>query len=139
MSDDNRLPEIKMDAANLYREEVFTDRKMGTILRMTPVTAAGTEDRSRPVLFIGQAQLLTPLGSLPLSFTLDAKTLEEAIAKYPEAARNAMERTIEELKELRREAASSIIIPQPGAGGLGGMGGPMGPGGRIPGGKIQLP
>ena len=41
---------------------------------------------------------------------------------------------MEELKELHREAASSIVLPEAGGGGLGGMGGI--PGG---GGKIQLP
>ena len=41
------------------------------------------------------------------------------------------------LQEMRREAASSLIVP--GAGGAEGMGG-LGPGGGMPGGgKIKLP
>jgi hypothetical protein len=52
-----------------------------------------------------------------------------------------VERTMRQLQDLRREAASSIVIPDrvpPGMGG-GGLGGPGlgGPGPR--GGKIQLP
>jgi len=42
-----------------------------------------------------------------------------------------------QLQEMRREAASSIVVPDrmpPGLGGLGGPGGPRGGGG-----KIQLP
>jgi hypothetical protein len=47
-----------------------------------------------------------------------------------------VERTMRQLQEMRREAASSIVVPDrmpPGLGGLGGPGGPRG------GGKIQLP
>ena len=38
MAADN-MPDLKMDAANLYREEIFTDRKVGTPRVMTPVKA----------------------------------------------------------------------------------------------------
>jgi hypothetical protein len=31
------MPELKMDPTNLYREEIITDRKIGTIRVMTPV------------------------------------------------------------------------------------------------------
>jgi hypothetical protein len=49
------------------------------------------------------------------------------------AAKSAIERTVKELQELRRQQASSIVVPQ---GGLP----PMGPGGGVPGGgKIQMP
>jgi len=62
-------------------------------------------------------------------------TLAEAVSKYGPAAQVAVERTVKELQDLRRQAASGLVIPQ-GAGG--GMGGGFGPGG-MPGGKIQLP
>ena len=35
---------VEMDAANLYREEMITDRKMGVIHVLTPVTAQGEKD-----------------------------------------------------------------------------------------------
>ena len=60
-------PEIKMDLANLYREETFTDNAVGTLRRMTPVTAEGETDPSRPLQFIGSTQVLTSAGPLPLS------------------------------------------------------------------------
>ncbi len=127
---DERLPEIKLDPDDLYREELFTDRRAGTLRRLTPITADGGDDPGRAVSYVGDAQLMTPVGALPLSFEIPAQSLREALEKYPDAARGAMERAIEELKEMRREAASSIVIPEMGSGG--------GPGG-IGGGKIHMP
>lgn len=129
-SNQEQLPEVKVDRNNLYQEETFSDRRAATIIRLTPVKVDGSADHTRQILYLGQAQILTPVGAIPLSFQLDAATLEDAIAKFPEAAKVAMEHTLEELKELRREAASSIVIPQTGSGGIGGFGGP----GSTPGG-----
>ena len=72
MANEQQLPEIKMDATALYREEVFTDRRAGTLRRMVPVTQSGDPDLSRPVFFSGQTQLLTPGGVLPLMFEIEA-------------------------------------------------------------------
>src|SRR5688572_16277068 len=105
------LPDIKLDAAALYREEIFTDRRAGTIRRLTPVTAAGDTDAARPVLFSGQTQLLTPAGVLPLAFEIEASSLEDAIAKFPDSVKLALEDAIEEAREMRREAASRIVVP----------------------------
>lgn len=128
-------PEIKMDPANLYREEIFTDRKAGTIRVMTPVKRDGSADASRKVLFVGEAQLLTPVGALPLAFQIDAESLGDAAERFAAAASVAVERAVKELQQMRREAASSLVIP--GSGGLPpGFGGP---GGLPGGGKIQMP
>ena len=124
-----------MDAAELYREEIFTDRKIGTIRRLTPVRADGSTDSARPVVYVGEAQMLTPMGALPLTFEIPAKTLEEAAAKFGPATKEAVEHARQELQELRRQASSSIVVPQAGAAGLG----PVGPGGLPGGGKIKLP
>lgn len=131
---DERLPEIKLNPDDLYREEIFTDRRAGTLRQLTPITVDGTDDPGRAVVYVGDAQLMTPVGALPLSFEIPAQSLAEALQNYPAAAREAMERAIEELKEMRREAASSIVIPEMG----GGAGGPGGFGGAG-GGKIQIP
>lgn len=122
--------DLKMDPADLYHEEVFTDRKMGTVRRLTPVTADGSPDKGRSELYVGQAQLLTPMGAVPVSFEISAGSLDEAIRRFPEEAKKAVDRTVEELKELRRQASSSIVVPQAGPGGSGDL-----PGG----GKIQIP
>ena len=68
MATDPNLPEIQLDANALYREEVFTDRKAGTLRRLVPITADGKDDPGRDVLYSGQTQLLTPGGVLPLMF-----------------------------------------------------------------------
>jgi hypothetical protein len=130
MSTEMQLPEIRFDTANLYREEVFTDRTAGTIRRLVPILVNGEADPGRAVLYSGQTQLLTPGGVLPLGFEMDAKSLEDAINQFPAAVRQALEQAIEEAREMRREASSRIVVPDAG-GGLGGMGG-MG------GGKIKL-
>ena len=132
---DEREPE--MDAAALYREEIVTDRRIGTIRVMTPITADGRVDDKRPTLFTGEAQMLTSVGPLPISFEIEAATLAEAVAKYGAAAKEGFERAVRELQDLRRQQASSIVLPPPGAAGaFGAGGGGFGAGG---GGKIQLP
>lgn len=131
MSQSESRNEIQMDAANLYREEVFTDNAVGTLRRLVPVTAAGEVDPSRAVQYIGSTQVLTNAGPMPLSFEIEAGSLGEAAAAFGEAAKNAFEQTMNELRELQRQQASSIVVPK------GGMGG--GPGGAFGGGKIHLP
>lgn len=138
MTAEDTASDNRMDANALYREEVFTDRRVGTIRRLTPVTADGSPDDGREVLYSGQAQILTPAGALPLSFDLDAKSLDEAVARFGEAAQTAVEHTLNELQEMRREAASSIVVPK-GDPGFGGPGGGSGPAGGMPGGGIQIP
>jgi hypothetical protein len=140
MADSPRDP--SMDAKSLYREEIYTDRKMGTLRVMQPVTSSGAPDASRATLYIGEAQLMTNMGPLPISFDIEATSLADAIAKYGDAAKVGVEQTLRELQEMRRQASSSLVIPPAGAaaalggGGTGGLGGLGGMGG---GGKIQLP
>src|SRR5437763_13653344 len=129
MAAQNDLPEVQLDLQALYREDVFTDRRAGSIRRLTPVTADGAVDPTRPVLFSGQTQLLTPAGVLPLGFEIEAATLEEALKKFPDGVRVALEQAIDEARELRREAASRIVVPDVGAAGPG----------PASGGKIKFP
>jgi hypothetical protein len=122
--------DIKVDPKALYLEEVFTDRRIGTIRRLTPVTKDGTRDAARPVLYAGETQVLTPAGALPIGFEISAVSLEEAAEKFGQLAKEAIERTVKELQEMRRQAASQIVVPQ----------GPLPPmGGAGGGGKIQMP
>jgi len=132
---EDRASEPRMDPKSLYREEVISDRKVGTIRVLTPIKSDGETDSSRQVAYIGEAQLLTSVGTLPINFEIDAQSLDEAVKKFAEVAKEAVERTVKDLQELRRQAASSIVVPQGGMGGLGGL-----PGGGMPGGgKIQIP
>ena len=128
MTTDPTAATPQMNPTELYREEIFTDRKVGTIRQLIPVRPDGKTDPGRQLVFVGQAQLLTAVGTVPLTFEIEASSLEQAVEGFAEAAQQAVERTVDDLEQLRREAASSIIIPEPGAGGLGGPGS----------GKIQL-
>ena len=115
MAQQPELPEIKLDATSLYREEMFTDRRAGTLRRLTPVTADGSVDATRAVLFSGQTQLLTPGGVLPLGFDIEAATMQEALNRFPEAVKQALDEAIEEAREMRREQASRIVVPDAGS------------------------
>lgn len=128
---DQGTPDSRMDAASLYREDIVTDRKVGTIRRMIPLKTDGSDDSARPTIYVGEAQIMTNAGPLPINFDIEAKNLAEAVEKFGDSAKEAVERTVRELQELRRQQASSIVVP--GAGGMGGLGGPGGPG------KIQIP
>ena len=134
-ADPRTSADASMDAASLYREEIVTDRKVGTIRMLTPIKNDGTTDSGRSTVYTGEAQIMTNMGALPVSFEIEAANLAEAVAGYADAAQAGIERTMRELQEMRRQASSGLIVPPPGAasaltGGMGGMGG---------GGKIQMP
>jgi len=125
--------ELRMDQTSLYREETFTDRRLGVIRVLTPVTKNGAADTSRRVVYLGEAQLLTQVGALPHTFEIEAGSLGEATEKFAAGAKVAVERAVKEIQDMRREAASPIIIPDRVPSGLGGPGGLRGSG------NIQLP
>ena len=83
----------QMDAANLFREEIYTDRKIGVIRCLVPVTADGKVDESRKVIYTGEAQIMTQMGALPISFDIEADNLAAAVANYREAAKAGVEKT----------------------------------------------
>jgi hypothetical protein len=115
--------ELKLDPDKLSVEEIFTDRRIGTIRRMSPVTKDGKPDAARSVLYVGETQIMTPAGSIPIAFEIGAGSVGEAAEKFGPLAKEAIDRTVRELQELRRQASSSIVIPQ----------------GPLDTGKIQLP
>ena len=131
MNNPETSTEIMMDATTLYREEVFTDNAVGTLRRLAPVTESGDPDPARQPQFIGSTQVMTSAGPLPLSFEIPAESLKEAAEGFGDAAKGAFEKTMEELKEMQRQQASSIVVPGSGSG-MDPMGGGMG------GGNIQM-
>jgi hypothetical protein len=130
------IADVQVDLANLYREEVFTDLRIATIRRLVPVRADGTTDDSRSPLFSAQTTLMSQAGPLPVEAPIDAATLEEAAAKFPQAIQEAVDRLVEEAREMRRREASRIVVPgaMPPGGMPGGGGGGPGGGGILGGG-----
>ena len=112
---------FNVDKKNLYREESITDLKVASIRRLTPVKADGTEDSTRQTLFIGQTQLMSPEGPLPIQSELAAGTIEEAIDAFPNAMQRALNEVVEKIKKMQAQQKqqsqsgrgddSRIIVP----------------------------
>lgn len=136
MADNTSTRDVRMDVDDLWREEIITDRKVGTIRMMVPIKADGATDPARATVYTGEAQMMTNMGPLPINFDIEAKTLADAVNGYGAAAKVAIERTVRELQEMRREAASGLVLPGQGGFGPAGMPPGIGGGGR---GKIQMP
>lgn len=86
--------EVKFNQDNLYREETITDLSVGSIRMLTPIKIDGTVDANRTPLFIGQAQLMSPDGPMPIQCPIDAKSLTEAMEKFPESMEWMMKQII---------------------------------------------
>jgi hypothetical protein len=106
--------DFKIDRLNLYREESFSDLKTGTIKRLTPVKADGSEDKTRKTKFVGHTSILTPNGPLPIQNGIPAKDLQQAIKKFPEVMGQAMDQLIEEVKKYQEQERSRIQKPDSG-------------------------
>ena len=103
--------DAKMDVSALVREEVVTDRKIGSIRVLTPITKEGDRDLTREVIYLGETQIKTQMGPLPINFEIKAATLGEAVEAYGEAAKQGVQETIAKLEEMRKQAASKIVTP----------------------------
>jgi hypothetical protein len=105
---------VKINLQNLYMEEAFTDLKVANIRRLTPVKPNGEPDKTRPVLFVGQTQLVTPHGPVPISFPIEAKNLQLAIEQFPDVMEQFVEKIMAEAREMQRQEQSRIIVPDAG-------------------------
>lgn len=110
--------EFVVDTKNLYREESITDLKVGSIRLLKPIKLDGTDDSGREEIFIGHTQIMTPQGMIPLQARLTSKTLETALAEFPNAMQQALSKMIEEVKKMQQEESnqprqddSRIIVP----------------------------
>lgn len=103
MAEQPSLPEIKLAADEMYRDEVFSDLKVGSVRRFTPVTPDGETDGKRDVIYHGQTSLQSPAGPIPLNFELNAKSLPEAMDAFPKAAQAEAERVMKEIEEMQRQ------------------------------------
>lgn len=105
------LDDLTVDAANLYREEMFSDGKMASFRKLVPVTQQGTDDPDRKPVFIAQTTIMSQMGTLPINAPLEAQTLEAAVAEFPAAIQRAVQQLIEEAREYQRQEASRIVVP----------------------------
>ena len=105
------LAEVMLDDKNLFREEVFTDLRVGSIKQLTPVTKDGSRDMGRPMTYIGETQLMSQMGPLPVQAPIEANNLQEAMERFPIAIQAAVEAMINEVKELQRKEMSRIVVP----------------------------
>ncbi len=118
------LENISVDEAGLYREEMITDLKAASMQVLTPVKVDGSVDETRQKKFVAQTQLMSRAGVLPVTAHIEAESLADAIEKFPEAVKEAVDRMVEEAREMQRQEASKIVVPSidkpgsmPGAGG----------------------
>jgi hypothetical protein len=118
------LENISVDKAGLYREEMITDLKAASMQVLTPIKADGSVDETREKRFVAQTQLMSRAGVLPVTAPIEAASLADAIEKFPEAIKEAVDRMVEEAREMQRQEASRIVVPSvdkpgpiPGAGG----------------------
>ena len=102
---------VKFNQQNLHYEEVFSDLTIGSIRRLTPVKPNGEPDKTRPILFVGQSQIYTQQGPLPIQFPIDAKNLQIAIEKFPAAMEEFVAHLVEQAKEMQRQEESRLIVP----------------------------
>ncbi len=121
VEDPKKDVDFRIDRSNLYREESFTDLKVGTVKCLTPVKADGSEDKTRKKIFAGNTNVMTPQGPIPIQGMIQAKELQQAVKKFPEAMEAAMDRLIEEAQKYQEQQQaedsqiqkpdSRIIIP----------------------------
>ena len=126
MTDQKSAAEITVDVENLHREEVFSDLQAASVRRLTPVKADGSTDNSRDVIYIGETNLMTQMGPLPVQFPIEAKSLDDAFSQFAEGVKGAIERLNERAKEMVRDESSRIVVPGAAPPGIGGAGIPGG-------------
>jgi hypothetical protein len=91
--------DFTVDQSNLYREDSVTDIKVAAIRRLTPIKSDGSDDDSRDPIFMGQTHLISPSGPILLQSLLEARTLEEAMEKFPAAMQTEMEKAMAEAEK----------------------------------------
>lgn len=126
MTDQKGAAEITVDVENLHREEVFSDLQAASVRRLTPVKADGSTDTRRDVIYIGETNLMTQMGPLPVQFPIEAKSLDDAFSQFAEGVKGAIERLNERAKEMVRDESSRIVVPGAAPAGMGGAGIPGG-------------
>ena len=96
---------LNVDRDNLYREDSVTDVKVAAIRRLTPIKADGSDDDNRDPMFMGQTQLMSPSGPILLQSLLEARTLEEAMDKFPDAMQKEVDKAMAQAEKNHKKKA----------------------------------
>ena len=102
---------LVMDPENLYREESFTDMKVGAVRQLSPVKADGTPDPDRQPVYYGHTQLMSPEGPLPVSCGIEAGSLAEAMAKFPGAMKQEIENIMAQVQKAQQDEEPVAELP----------------------------
>ena len=97
------MNEAQLDKENLYREETYTDMKIGSLHKLIPIKIDGTPDESRPAHFTARTQLMSPSGPVPVQADLKAETLETALEEFPSAISVAVEEMVSQAQKFQQE------------------------------------
>ncbi|MBN2712194.1 MAG: hypothetical protein JXR97_07115 [Planctomycetes bacterium] len=112
----SNIPDIPaFDADNLFRQETYTDLKIGSIQVLVPVKSDGSKDESRATMYIGSTQIMSQSGPIPVQADIEAESLAEAIEKFPEAAKDSIQKMIEHAQEMEKKMRSQIVVPEGGS------------------------
>ena len=115
--DQEQQIDFNVDKNNLYREESVTDLRVASIRRLVPIKLDGTEDESRPPVYVAHTRLMSPEGPVPLQSPLKAVTIEEAVDEFPGAMEAALAEMMERIQTMQEQQAnrpredSRIIVP----------------------------
>jgi len=97
------MNEAQLDKDNLYREETYTDMKIGSLHKLIPIKLDGTMDESRPAHFSARTQLMSPAGPVPVQTELKAETLSDALEEFPAAISVAVEEMVTQAQKYQEE------------------------------------
>ena len=100
-----------MDPNGLFREENFTDQKMGSIRKLVPVKADGSDDPDRTTEFFGSAQVMTPMGQYRLTSHWTEPLLVKRRVTLPARRKLPLRKLAERLKECAESRRLKSLCP----------------------------
>ena len=107
--------QLEVNVNNLFREETITDMKYASIRVLTPIKLDGSDDDSRKVVYIASTQVMSPYGTIPVHTPVEADSLADACAKFPEEINKAVAKMMEDAQRMeqqrQQQEQSRIITP----------------------------
>jgi len=76
--------------------------RTAAIRQLTPVKPNGEIDKTRKYVFVGQTNIMSPQGPLPVQFPIEAKNLQGSGREIPEVMDLFLAKLAEEIKEAQR-------------------------------------